>query len=245
MYMRRFGVAVLLSSLLSGQAIPPVTFEVTSIKHAEFGPGGAPPCMCEPSGRIAYRLTPLKFIIQRAYRLQDLQIEGPEWLATERFDVDAKLPDGAGPEQVPGMFQAVLAERFRLSAHFVEKERTGFVLTVGPSGYKLSPAKGGGYSMPKDDTGYHLQGTLSIGTLADVLSQNLQRPVVDETGLAGPFSVKLDFAPELQPLDAGDVALAQPLRDAMLSQLGIKMDAKRIPVKILVIDHIERTPSEN
>jgi uncharacterized protein (TIGR03435 family) len=202
--------------------------------------------MCEPSGRIAYRLTPLKFIIQRAYKLQDLQVEGPEWLATERFDVDARLPDGAGSQQVPGMFQAMLAERFQLSAHFVEKERTRFVLAVGPSGHKLSPANGGGYSMPKDETGYHLRGTLSIGTLADVLSQNLQRPVVNETGLEGPYSVTLDFAPEeLQPLDAVDVALARPLRDAMLNQLGIKMDAKKIPVKILVIDHVERTPSGN
>ena len=243
--MGRFGLAIVLSSLLSGQAIPPVTFEVASIKRAEFRPGGAPPCMCEPSGRIAYRLTPLKFIIQRAYRLQDLQVEGPEWLATERFDVDAKLPEGATPQQVPMMFQAMLAERFQLSAHFVEKERAGFVLAVGPSGHKLSPAKGGGYSMPKDETGYHLRGTLSVGTLADVLSQNLQRPVVNETGLEGSFSVKLDFAPDLQFSDAGDVSPAQPLPAAMLGQLGIKMEAKKIPVKILVVDHIEKTPGDN
>jgi uncharacterized protein (TIGR03435 family) len=98
--------------------------------------------MCEPTGRIAYRLTPLKFIIQRAYKLQDLQIEGPEWLTTERFDVDAKLPEGATLQQVPVMFQAMLAGRFQLSAHFVEKERTGFVLAVGTSGHKLSPERG-------------------------------------------------------------------------------------------------------
>ncbi len=238
--MGRFGLAVVLSSLLCGQE-----FEVTSVKHAEFRPGGAPPCMCEPAGRIAYRLTPLKFIIQRAYKLQDLQIEGPEWLATERFDVDAKLPEGATPQQAPAMFQAMLAERFKLAAHFVDRERSGFVLTVAPSGHKLSAAKGGGYSMPRDETGYHLRGTLTIGTLADVLSQNLQSPVVDETGLEGPFSVKLDFAPDLQSPDAGDVVVAQPLPAAMLGQLGIKMEAKKIPVRILVIDHIEKTPSEN
>ncbi len=188
---------------------------------------------------------PLKFIIQRAYKLQDLQIEGPEWLATERFDVDAKLPEGATPQQVPAMFQAMLAERFQIAAHFVDRERSGFVLSVAPSGHKLAPAKGGGYSMPRDEKGYHLLGTLSIGTLADVLSQNLQRPVVDETGLEGPFSVKLDFAPELESSDAGDVALAPRLPIAILSQLGIKMDAKTIPVRILVIDRVERTPSEN
>jgi uncharacterized protein (TIGR03435 family) len=99
--------------------------------------------------------------------------------------------------------------------------------------------------MPEDVTGYHLRGALTIGTLADVLSQDLQRPVVDETGLEGPFSVELDFAPDLQPSDAGDVALASPLPAAMLNQLGIKMDAKRLPVKILVIDHIEKATSEN
>ena len=244
MRMRRFALTFVLAPLLSGQATAPVTFEVTSIKHAEFRPGGAPPCMCEPAGRIAYRLTPLKSIIQRAYKLQDLQIEGPEWLMTERFDVDAKIPEGATPAQVPATFQAMLAERFKLSAHFVEKERSGFVLTVGPDGHKLAIAKGGGYSMPKDETGYHLRGTLTAGTLADVLSQNLQRPVVDETGLEGPFSVKLDFAPDL-PSDAVEVAPAQPLRAAMLQQLGIKMDTRKLPVKILVIDHIERTPSGN
>ncbi len=201
--------------------------------------------MCEPAGRIAYRLTPLKFIIQRAYKLQDLQIEGPEWLATERFDVDAKLPEGADPQQVPAMFQAMLAERFKLAAHFVERERAGFVLTVGPSGHNLSPAKGGGYSMPRDERGYHLRGTVSMGTLADVLSQNLQRPVVDDTGLEGPFSVSLDFAPDLPTSDTDTGALAPPLPAAMLNQLGLKMETKKNRVRILVIDHIERAPGEN
>jgi hypothetical protein len=65
-------------------------FEVASVKTAQITPD-VTLCMCESPGRIAYRLTPLKFIIQRAHKVQDLEVSGPDLLSSERFDIDAKV----------------------------------------------------------------------------------------------------------------------------------------------------------
>ena len=99
--------------------------------------------------------------------------------------------------------------------------------------------------MPRDRRGFHLKGTLTIQTLADVLSQTLRKPVANETGLDGRFMLSLDFAPDsLEASDSGD-ELAPPLSEALRNQLGIKLEPQKVNFRILVIDHIERNPTEN
>ena len=59
----------------------------------------------------------LKNLIERAYSIKSYQVFGPDWLESERFDVTAKLPEGATQADVPKMLQALLAERFKLTVH--------------------------------------------------------------------------------------------------------------------------------
>lgn len=244
--MIRYPAVCLFASIAILSAQPPIArrFEVASVKAAQIIPGVSP-CMCEFPGRIAYRLTPLKFIVQRAYKVQDLEVSGPDWLSSERFNIDAKIPDGDSNADLPAMLQTLLAERFHLSFHNEARELAGFVLTIESSGAKLDPARDlKGYSMPRDRSGIHLKGVLTVQTLADVLSQTLRQPVINQTGLEGPFAMNLDFAPDTLDVSDND-SPALPLSAAISKQLGMKLEPKKVPVKMIVIDHIDKVPGDN
>jgi uncharacterized protein (TIGR03435 family) len=246
---RILGLAIVASSALFAQPAATPRFEVASVKRAEPNPG-VTPCLCEPAGKIAYKLAPMRLIIERAYNVKSSpQVEGPAWLDGERYDVDAALPEGARQE-VPAMLRALLAERFKLSTHTVTREAPSLALVVDKAGSKLTPARdGGGYSRKEDGAGVHLQQNMPLANLAHFLSNQLQTPVMDETGLGGSFWIALDFAPEYllnrQDASARARALAPPLLVAVEEQLGLKVESRKAPVEFLVIDHIEKVPTDN
>jgi uncharacterized protein (TIGR03435 family) len=247
-------------------------------------------------------------LIRVAYRVKPYQISGPDWMASERFDVLAKLPEGASREQVPEMLQALLAERFKLTVHRESKEHAIYALVVGKNGPKLkesapdadAPA-GGGAPATADDAnpqvrvsgrGENTQVSISggqIGTahmsmgpggtmhleapkmnmaaFADTLSRFFDRPVVDLTELKGTYQVALDLSMEdlrNAARSAGLMGLgmgggrdgARPPSDAAsdpgglsifaaVQQLGLKLEPRKAPLDLIVIDHLEKTPTEN
>ncbi len=137
-----------------GQASPAPKFEVASVKASpldllqlaqQAASGGTLPKM-GPSvdgARADYRFMSLKELIVAAYKVKPFQVSGPDWLdspTAQRFDIQAKLPDGANKEQAPEMLQALLAERFKLAAHRENKERPILALVVGKDGPKLKPS---------------------------------------------------------------------------------------------------------
>jgi uncharacterized protein (TIGR03435 family) len=244
-------VALIVSYAAFGQAAAgPPAFEVASIKHAEPDPK-VQACVCETTGRIAYRIAPLEWIIERAYNLQAPQIAGPDWLGDERFDIDAKLPEGASAEQVPAMVRTLLAERFQLAAHIQNKEIPALVLTVAKGGPKMALATDGSVvNWHANRAGIHLRQKMSTADLAYYLSFQFQRPVVNETGLEGIFAITLDFAHETAlPQPAGrrpqKVEPPPPLATAVQEQLGLRVEPGKRLVEVLVIDHIAKAPTEN
>jgi uncharacterized protein (TIGR03435 family) len=191
----------------------------------------------------------MMFILERAYGIKSTpQIEGPDWLWEERYDIDATLPEGATREQVPAMLRGLLAERFKLAAHIVSREAPSFALVVGKAGSKLTPAKdGASYGNKGDRTGMHFRQNMPLANLAQFLANQLREPVADETGLKGSFWIALDYLPEYPPDKSGGNALdmAPSLRVAIEEQLGLKLEPRKAPVEFLVIEHIEKAPSEN
>ncbi len=116
-------------------------FEVASIKPAAPMTGGFMRMgMNVDAGRMSYENVTLRDCIRTAYRLKDFQISGPDWMTTARFDIVAKLPEGATKDQVPEMLQALLADRFKLAVHHDSKPHDTYALTVGKGGAKLTPA---------------------------------------------------------------------------------------------------------
>jgi uncharacterized protein (TIGR03435 family) len=89
--------------------------------------------------RATFKYYSLKQLVAYAYVLPPIEVTGPDWMTTDRFDVVAKLPDGASKDNVPEMMKALLADRFKLAAHLETKDRPVLGLMLGKSGPKMKP----------------------------------------------------------------------------------------------------------
>ena len=228
-----------------GQSAPPPAFEVASVKPNTSGSGSSH--TSGTTGQLTITNRSLKELIQMAYSVQDFEISGPDWLGSVKFDIVAKIPAGAQKDQRPAMMQALLAERFELAVHRESKEMPAFALVVGKSGPKLQQVKPGGTSMNDNGNNNSRQITgegVSMAVLAGTLARIVEHPVVDQTGLQGVYNLKLDFTPENAKSDGPDAA-GPSIYTALQEQLGLKLQTQKLPVEIIVVDRVERVPTEN
>ena len=204
--------------------------------------------------------TTLMALIGFAYDVQEKQvIGGQDWMNSEKFDIEGK-PDTPGTpsrEQLRTMVKKLLADRFQLKFHNEKRELAAYVLTTG----KTEP------KMTKDDTNLNGLPALFFRQLGDLNVRNatmgdfahlmqsavLDRPVVDQTGLAGKWDFQLKWTPDDSqfsgmgmrsppPSEAADAP--PPLFTAIQEQLGLKLESGKAQVDVMVIDHVEH-PSAN
>jgi uncharacterized protein (TIGR03435 family) len=205
--------------------------------------------------RVDMGSLPLATLIARAYRVKLQQVSGPDWLTSEKFDVLAKTPEGASPDQVPEMLQTLLGERFKLKIHRESREYQAYVLVVGKNGPKMKQASAGTEPAmrpsAKPDGTVRLEFTSNITTLADFLGLFLRQQVLYLTGLKGVYQGALDVQRPITP-DAGKTpldALADPIDSpfyAAVEQIGLKLEARKVPMETIVVDHhSEKKPTEN
>ncbi len=143
------------------------------------------------------------------------------------------------------MLQALLAERFKLTLHRETKELPMYVLVVAKNGPKFKTTESEtGISSNSSRTHWHVTAKGTMRRFAEFLSEEAGRPVVDQTGLSGSYELTLDWTPDDAPA-ANDSAAGPSLFTALQEQLGLKLDATKGPVEILVIDRANRTPTEN
>jgi uncharacterized protein (TIGR03435 family) len=234
-------------------------FEVASIKRAVECFGGANSL---GPGSVTLAGLPLKLVMMEAFKVKVEQIEGPLWLETECFDISAKAPPGAATDQVPAMLQALLAERFKMTARKESRQRPGYALVVDKGGPKLKEDDAKAAFMRTPDgrqlayigrNGHGaLKGALTMAALAGSLSSQGIGPVEDATGLTGKYAIDLSWSPDAPlPQDPGGApstpvaAEGQSLFSALREQLGLRLERRGAAVEYVVIDHIERTPTEN
>jgi len=267
----RLGAAPLVTALLltglSGYAQAP-GFEVASVKANK---SGATQVTVSWQGGVTMINVPLRAIVQFAYNINTpSRIVGhPDWTNVERFDIQAKPPEGAGGvEQMRPMLQALLADRFKMVARMEKRELLSYALVKaranGPLGPKLKPSTanctGGGALTPAPagaanpdavPCGIRPGGAgrislvgIPMAQLAPLISVVAGRPVVDRTGLTGLYDIEITFSPQA-PV-GGDLANpdATSIFTALEEQLGLKLDGQREIADVLVIDRIDR-PSEN
>ena len=215
----------------------------------------------------------LRDVIRAAFKVRNDQISGPDWLNSERFIISAKFPSGATKDDVPSMLQALLADRFKLTFHKDSKVISIYALVPAKAAPKLEPADtSNGMRMMMGPKGRHLTGKITLAQLADALSNMTDRPVIDMTELKGPYNIDLEFTSEngpegmrMQgpppgagpgggPVPGGPTGEGRPLDPsadaptlftAVQEKLGLKLDARKAPVDLYVIDHAERVPTEN
>ena len=254
-------LALALLSLVHARAQAPATFDVASVKANK---SGANQVSVSWQGGVSMINVPLRAIVQFAYNINTpSRIVGhPDWTNVERFDIQARPPEGVtGVEQMRPMLQALLADRFKMAAHLEKRELQSYALVkarsdgalgpnlkpstavcLGPRGEKSPLAiqcgvQGGAAG------GARLVG-VPMAQLAPLISLVVGRPVVDRTGLIGNYDIELRFSGEPAPGAPPPSSDAPSIFTALQEQLGLKLDAERETVEVLVIDRIDR-PSEN
>jgi len=228
-----------------GQTETPPAFEVASVKPNTSGSGSSR--TSGTTGQLTITNRSLKELIKMAYSVQDFQISAPDWLGSAKFDIVAKIPAGAQKDQRPAMMQALLAERFHLAVHRESKEMPAYALVVAKSGPKLQQVEPGGTSMNDNEDNSSRRITaerVSMAALAEALARIVEHPVVDRTGLQGVYSLKLQYTPDNAKSDGPDAA-GTSIYAALQEQLGLKLQTQRLPVEVIVVDHVERVPTEN
>jgi uncharacterized protein (TIGR03435 family) len=300
-------------------------FEVATIKQApaldpsKIATGQLHLGMNNDAGHVDIGFFSLSDLIRTAYRIKPYQLSGPGWMSDQRWDIQAKIPEGASADQVPEMLQALLAERFKLSIHRSTTDHSIYALIVGKNGSKLKDAepdptpaaaadgppatppgspgsretvigtgdnqvrikpnaggrgamvtspKFGNLKISMGDAGVMRMefSKMKMADLADLLSPFVDRPVLDMTELKGSYQVGLDLTAEdlmkvarsagmgamapgpsvpvaTLPLDAASTPTGSVF--SAIEKLGLKLDARKAPVEMIVVDHLEKTPTEN
>lgn len=173
--------------------------------------------------QVRGRFWSLKDYLGMAFKLKNYQITGPDWISSERFDITAKLPDGADRAKALEMLQALLINRFQIKSHRETKEQPVYGLLVAKGGLKIqalpdseddaatassgvdvsasgssggvsvSLGKGSSFSMGENKV---VGKKLTMVILASLLARFVDRPVVDMTGLKGSFDLTLETNPD-------------------------------------------------
>jgi uncharacterized protein (TIGR03435 family) len=234
-----------------------LTFEVASINSSRPSAGPIYTIKPMPGGNgYTVQNSPFKLMMSLMYKVPMRQIVGgPDWINTDRFDIEARADHPSSVDDLHSMFQNLLADRFNLRFHKEVKEGPVYALTVDKSGLKMK-ADGTGQALgipivPKAGGGF--TGTrVPMQYLSWWLGQQLQndgRPVVDQTGLSQSYDFTLSFAPQLPPNVSRD-SLPREIQDlpsifeAVQQQLGLKLEPQRGPVEYYIIDNVEK-PSPN
>lgn len=223
----------------------PPAFEVASVKP-DSSPGGD---FTEVHGNRLRFAGTLSRCIMDAYNVKDYQISGPDWIKHARYSIEAVPPEGTQDKDAwRPMLQALLTERFQLKLHRETRQIPVFALVVAKQGPKLKKAENPTGSEEYGRGTHYTFSGVSMPELAEVLSSEITaRPVLDRTGLAGAYDFTLRYSRDGQPDAAGREAVsADPgIFTALEEQLGLKLVATKAPIEFLVIDQVEKTPTEN
>src|SRR5690348_9643425 len=245
--------------LLLAQA-PSPAFEVASIRTgAPFSMdllrSGGIGMKIEP-GRVVIRSWSFADLIGAAYGVRTDQIDGPDWMGALRFDVQAKMQDGTTAEQVPEMLQALLAARFQLKVRRAQKEMPVYVLTAKKGGPRLQESATGDASPSGCVTiagGHRLCHKMTMADLANLLTQlsrmyaamppggmnwGIEAPTVDMTGLTAAYDFAMDYGPGTEETGGGSVIDA-------VDRLGLKLEKQKRPYDVIVVEHLEKVPTDN
>ena len=233
------------------------SFEVSTVKPSKpDAPGKL--FVVQPGGKFRTLNFTLGEMISTAYGVQARQVIGaPDWVWSEKFDIEA-TPDTPGMPsraQLMGEVQKLMAERFQLKFHRDKREMSALILTVAKTGPKLKTSDDAGGLPGLFFTGVGVLNVRNahIDEFTGLMQQAvLDRPIVDQTGLAGKYDFTLKWTPDDAQLaqmgmkaPANEAADAPPnLFTAMQDELGLKLESGKAPVEVLVLDKVEQ-PSAN
>lgn len=246
------GLSLALSAIVlaaPAQTPAPKSFEVASVKQNPGGgpPGDIPRNMDDSPGHFAMRNVPLRYAIEWAYDLKDYQIAGPEWIKfDEHYDILANAAGRATNDQMRVMLQALLAERFGMKSHFEKRDLQVYALLPGKAAPKLrKPAPGEPQSLGGGPGGSQFH-NFPLSRLTFLLTRRMDRPAIDLTGLAGNFDYTIDLSGlGNKPGSSGYEGEGRSIFQAVQDDMGLKLEARKSLIDVLVIDAVNKIPTKN
>ena len=227
------------------------------------GPGTKDP------DRIRYHGVTLQMLLAKAYNITPDRISGPAWLDSNLYTIDAIVPPGTDADQFRLMLQTLLTERFRMDLHRDVRQTPVYRLKVAKNGPKLMPPETEPQYNDDDEMKAalkrqamdllakdiaDLQAGRSVNnrgwsptkatmkTFVEMLSGNLDRPVLDMTQLEGEYHFQLNWSTE-EALRKNPSGIS--IFTAVQDQLGLKLEAGNEQPELLVIDKVDRNPTGN
>jgi uncharacterized protein (TIGR03435 family) len=276
--------ALAFAPLAFGQALP--QFEVASIKASAEGAAYTVNIGVHIDGaQVTCTYLSLKDYVRMAYDVKEYQVVSPEWMASERFDIKARLPEGSKGGELRDMLKSLLADRFHMKVHKDSKDFPVYALVVDKAGPKLkeSPVEEGDVKVANVTASGGPQGvTVSLGNgsfftfadnklegkkldmprFAETMARFTDRPVVDMTGLKGNYDFELKLSDEdfnamriRSAITAGVILPPQAMKllelssgdslHSALQSLGLKLEARKAPLEVLVVDSSDKMPTDN
>jgi uncharacterized protein (TIGR03435 family) len=248
--MFRFSIGLLFISASMAQTV----FDAASIRPHALGRGGEgskrESIQANP-GSLNMRNVSLKTAIRWAYHVMEYQISGPDWLGSERFDIVAKATGPAPEAELRTMLQALLVERFKLKLHKETKDLPAYVLLIAKGGIKFKESKEEGeMAMGPPPDKNHMTVTMKrvpASMFVEELSNALRAPVINNTGLEGRYDATIDVGKYMMDIPQKDAAFdpVPMIVTGLQEELGLKLESKKMPLDLLIIDHAEKVPVEN
>jgi uncharacterized protein (TIGR03435 family) len=234
-------LAIIFAIAVNAQTPP--AFEAASIHPGSADAGRTQ--LGFSGGRFSAENCTLSFIIQRAYGLRDFQLAGgPRWMLDgngSRFDIQARAAGTTSDDQLKLMAQTLLAERFQLKVHREMRPVPVYALVIAKGGPKLQGAKPGERRHIESYPGFMSGVNVPMSLFIDEYSGKVDRPVIDKTEFADGFDFTLRWTPDVP--GHADPSFGSIFTEIQ-AQLGLKFEPQRLPIEVLVIDHVEQ-PSAN
>ena len=249
-------IAILAAALISTGLAQAPSFDVASLKPVQPAPPYPVDLGNSLNGKLTLTNVTLAECLRFAYKIHtDGQIAGPDWIKSRDtlFSIVAKAPPETPRDTLRQMALTLLTERFKLAVHHEQRELPYMALVVDKKGSKLRVA-----SDSTDDSGNDVsRGRIvvhkaSIATLIVLLGRFTSETIEDQTELKGLFDVKLEWTPvnqraprEIDLAATPDGTEGPTLFEALTEQLGLKLERRKGPMDVIVVDHAEKTPLAN
>ena len=246
--MKPFTLLVCLAAICAAQQGKP-EFDVASVKAVDVSTLGDAVQMnlgSVQNGRVTFGNAMLKDCIRLAYGIpSDIQVIAPEWMKSMQYlyNIDARTDPKATPDEVQSMTRSLLEDRFKLKAHREQREMSYLALVVGKNGPKIAAVSEVPVDFKRRNFAGNFDTILPMPTLAYLLSRfETERPILDMTGLTGSYRIQLKWAWAPRGAQTPD---GPSLFSALEEQLGLKLESRKGPIDVLVVDSAEKTPTEN
>ena len=258
--MRPIGLFVFLAASALAQDAAPPAFEVASVK---MNPGFSQADRATWHNTIDHsptsltmRNVDLAMAVAWAYHVQRAEVFGPGWIDSTRYDILAKTSRPSKESEMRRMLKALLVERFQLEAHCETRQLEVMALVNSRAGHRMTASETDGRLQDREDP---VRGTVitgaSLAELANEMSREVNLPIVDRTGLSGRFDFTFNTQKYLLALRSRVISDGHPpsesdvrvmlLEDVVAGELGLRLEPRRAPVEVVVIDRAHKSPAEN